>query len=321
MSTTIAVIGEAVADAIVDPAGPHAGALTLRVLPGGGPLNTAVALGRLGTPTQFLGRLAGGQIGQLLREHLVESNVDLSASVRAAEPPTLAIAAVGPDGQAAYEFYVNGTADWQWTEKELSDWQIGSTVAVHAASLALTQQPGASAIHELLARVRPRTTISIDPNVRTSLVPPQFYRDAIHSWASLAHILRLSQDDLDVVMPGVPLDEACARLHDAGTSLVVVTRGPDGAHASLPGRMVHVPAAEVELIDTVGAGDSFTAGLLHWLHRIGALTKPITALTIPDLTDAMRFAATVAAHTCQRHGADPPWARDLQPSGAPPPTR
>jgi len=309
--STIAVIGEAVADAILQPPATTSGELTLRVLPGGGPVNTAVALGRLGTPTQFLGRLAGGQLGLLLRGHLAESGVDLSASVVANQPPTLAITAVGPDGQAAYDFYLSGTADWYWTDGELAAWQPGDVVAIHAASLALTQPPGATLIEGVLARMRPHTTVSIDPNVRTSIVAPQFYRQAIWRWARLAHILRLSQDDLDVMLPGLPPDEASARLHDAGTALVVITRGRDGAYASLQGQPVSVPAHDVDLVDTVGAGDTFTAGLLHRLHALGALARPITALTINDLTDAMRFASTAAAITCQRHGADPPWAHEF----------
>jgi len=307
----IAVIGEAVADAIVQANSPASGELHLRVLPGGGPVNTAVALSRLGTPTQFLGRLAGGPIGHLLRRHLADSRVDLSASVPATQMPTLAITSVGPDGQAEYDFYLDGTADWQWTEGELAAWEPGGAVAVHAASLALTQPPGAAVIEGLLARLRQNMTVSIDPNVRTSVVPAHFYRDALWRWAPVADILRLSLDDLDVLLPGLPAGEACARLHEAGTPLVVVTQGPDGAHASLRGQAVTIAAHDIPLVDTVGAGDSFTAGLLHWLNSVDALGERLPKLTVSDLTDAMRFASTVAAVTCQRVGANPPWAHEL----------
>src|SRR5687768_10048306 len=109
-ANAIAVIGEAVGDAIVDP--DQDGALRLRVVPGGGPVNTAVALSRLGTHTKYLGRLAGGTVGALLRRHLDRSNVDLSAVVAAAEPASLALASISPGGHAEYDFYVNGTADW-----------------------------------------------------------------------------------------------------------------------------------------------------------------------------------------------------------------
>jgi fructokinase len=308
--SAIAVIGEAVADAIVqeDDGG---GELRLRVLPGGGPVNTAVALSRLGTPTHYLGRLARGPIGQLLRRHLSDSRVDISATVRADQLPTLAITSVGPDGHAAYDFYLTGTADWQWTTDELADWRPEGVVALHAASLALTQQPGAAVIEDLLVRLRRRTTVSIDPNVRSNVVPAQFYREALPRWAGLADILRLSDDDLEVAMPRVPVEAACAQFHDAGTPLVVVTRGSDGAYASLWGEAVTVPALDVDVVDTVGAGDSFTAGLLHWLYAMGALGGRLPELAVTDLTDAMKFASAVAAMTCTRAGANPPWTGEL----------
>ena len=127
---------------------------------------------------------------------------------------------------------------------------------MHAASLALTQPPGAAVIEDLLVRQRRRATVSIDPNVRANVVPAQFYREALprmgRAWPD---ILRLSDDDLEVAMPGVPVDAACALFHDAGTRLVVVTRGSYGAFASLRGETVTVPALDVDVVDTVGAGD------------------------------------------------------------------
>jgi fructokinase len=317
---TIAVVGEAVADAIlvdtilvdaVEKAPGSPGALSLSVLPGGGPVNTAVALSRLGTPTRYLGRLGRGPIGRLLRRHLALSGVDISGSVDAHQLPTLAIASVGPDGQAAYDFYLNGTADWQWTVGELAAREPRGSVAVHAASLALTQPPGAAVIEDLLVRLRERMTVSIDPNVRTTVVPARFYQDSIVRWAALADVFRASRDDLDVAMPGMPVDAACVRLHEAGTALVVVTEGADGAHASLRGQTVTVPAPTIALVDTVGAGDAFTAGLLHALNGIGALGGRVESLHATDLADAMRFASTVAGLTCERAGADPPWAHEL----------
>jgi fructokinase len=308
---TIAVVGEAVADAILEEAPGNPGALFLSVLPGGGPVNTAVALSRLGTPTRYLGRLGRGPIGHLLRQHLAGSGVDLSASVDAHQLPTLAITSVGPNGQAAYDFYLNGTADWQWTAGELAAREPRGSVAVHAASLALTQPPGADVIEDLLVRLRAHMTVSIDPNVRTSVVPARFYRDAIWRWAALADVFRASQDDLDVAMPGVPVDAACERLHEAGAPLVVVTAGADGARASLRGQTVAVPATDITLVDTVGAGDAFTAGLLHALNGISALGGRMESLDTGDLLDAMRFASTVAGLTCEHAGADPPWAHEL----------
>ncbi len=312
--SAIAVIGEAVGDAIVEP-DPVDG-LRLRVLPGGGPVNTAVALSRLGTHTKYLGRLAGGTIGALLRRHLEASNVDLSGAVDAAEPASLAIATISAGGRAEYDFYVNGTADWAWTRDELSTWDTAGTAAIHAGSLALAMEPGASHIAELLRRVRQAMTVSIDPNVRLSLVPASRYRESLPHWAGLADILRMSDDDLATLMPGVSLEQACARLHALGTDLVVITRGDAGVYASLAGTPVVVPAPAVEVVDTVGAGDTFTAGMLHVLHRIGALGGRLTGLSTSDLRAALELGTTAAAIACQRAGADPPWAHELLPSAA-----
>ncbi|HCT76626.1 MAG TPA: carbohydrate kinase [Micromonosporaceae bacterium] len=309
MSGTIAVIGEAVGDAIVE-ADPVAG-LRLRVLPGGGPVNTAVALSRLGTPTKYLGRLASGTIGNLLRSHLVDSRVDLSAAVEAAEPASLAIATITPEGHASYDFYVEGTADWQWTEDELAAWNQANTSAIHAGSLALAQQPGAALIERLLEQARTRVTVCIDPNVRLSLVPASFYREAMPRWASIADIIRLSNDDLATVMPGVGVAEACSRWHAAGASLVVVTLGGNGVYASLRGEAVTVETPPITPVDTVGAGDTFTAGMLHTLNRANALGGRLSDLSTADLRTALLFGVGAAAVVCQRAGADPPWADEL----------
>jgi fructokinase len=154
-------------------------------------------------------------------------------------------------------------------------------------------------------------TISIDPNVRTHLVRPSVYRTAFPRWCALADILRLSEEDLEHVRPGTPLEEACDSWHAAGVRLVVVTRGSQGATASLDGERIRVPAPRVKTVDTVGAGDSFTAGLLHWLHGHGLLGGRLDGLGAQQVRDAATFAARVAALTCSVSGANPPWADQL----------
>jgi fructokinase len=306
----ITVIGEAVADAFVEPGTGAGEPLTLRVYPGGGPANTAVGLARLGTPTRFLGRFSGGVFGTLLRDHLATSGVDLSAAVPATQPATLAVAALDAAGQASYEFYVDGTADWQWTEAELLD-ALDGVYAVHTGSLALAVDPGGHAIEQALRRVRPHATISIDPNVRPSIVAPDVYADRLPRWFALADIFRLSVDDLAYLAPGTDIADACDRWHDLGVRLVVVTRGADGAVASLDGERVSVPAIPVTTVDTVGAGDAFTAGLLHRLDGARRLGGRLDGLTIDEVASAIEFGVLVAARTCAVPGADPPWADAL----------
>ena len=314
---TIAVVGEVVADAVLPPDGIIDGVAHLTVHPGGGPANTAVALSRLGTTARFAGRLSSGALGALCRAKLEQSNVDLSASVTAVEPATLAIARLDATGAASYEFYTEGTADWAWTDASLAkliDGPFGGQtppVALHTGSLALAIQPSGRVIEDLLARARPSMTTSVDPNLRPLLVPVTSYRLWIDRWAGFADILRLSEDDLDLLWPGWTPEQAATHLHACGVPLAVVSLGGDGAFASLRGEQVRVPIAPTTLVDTVGAGDSFHGGLLHFLAEGGFLGGRLETLTVDALTEAITFASRVSAINCSRAGANPPWASEL----------
>ncbi|MGV9253615.1 carbohydrate kinase family protein [Streptomyces sp. NPDC003697] len=301
----ITVLGECVADAFTEPAGTSS-ELALRVLPGGGPANTAVALARLGTPARFLARLSGDVFGRLFRAHLESSGVDLTGAVAAAEASTLAVAELDERGQAAFSFHAQNTADWQWTAEELAEVDLSGTACVHTGSLALVQEPGARVVEDFLAASAPRATISIDPNVRPLLVDPEVYRDRLAHWCALADVLRLSDDDLQLLLPGTPPEQACDTWHAAGAPLVVITLGADGVLASLNGERIVMPAVPTRVVDTVGAGDSFTAGLLHHLTARELLGGRLTHLRLGDVADACRFAARVAALTCSVAGPNPP---------------
>ncbi|MFE6826249.1 carbohydrate kinase [Streptomyces sp. NPDC057690] len=306
----ITVLGECVADAFTEPAN-TSNELALRVLPGGGPANTAVSLARLGTPARFLARLSDDVFGRLFRAHLTASGVDLSDAVQAAESSTLAVAELDARGQAAFSFHAQNTADWQWAPEELARVDLSETACLHTGSLALVQQPGATVVEDFLAAAAPRTTISIDPNVRPLLVHPDVYRARLTHWCTLADVLRLSEDDLELLLPGTPPERACDIWHAAGARLVVITRGADGALASLDGEQVQVPAVSTSVADTVGAGDSFTAGLLHHLGARGLLGGRLTELCLDDVAEACRFGTRVAALTCSVAGPNPPWQSQL----------
>ncbi|MFF4400608.1 carbohydrate kinase [Streptomyces sp. NPDC001480] len=306
----ITVLGECVADAFAEPAS-ASNELALRVLPGGGPANTAVALARLGTPARFLARLSGDVFGRLFRAHLEASGVDLSAAVAAAEPSTLAVAELDAQGQAAFSFHAQSTADWQWTPAELAGVDLSGTACVHTGSLALVREPGAAVVEEFLAAAAPRATISIDPNVRPLLVRPEVYRARLAHWCGLADVLRLSEDDLELLLPGTSPERACDIWHAAGARLVVITRGADGVLASLDGERVRVPAVRTRVVDTVGAGDSFTAGLLHHLGTRGHLGGRLTGLELGEVAEACAFGTRVAALTCSVAGPNPPWRSRL----------
>ncbi|MFG3246352.1 carbohydrate kinase [Streptomyces sp. NPDC048187] len=309
---SVDVLGECVADIFEDHGRSDSGGLALRALAGGGPANTAVALARLGTPTRFLGRFSHDAFGTLFRARLSASGVDLTDRVTASEPSTLAVADLDATGQAAYTFYAEGAADWQWTGSELAATRNDDAVCLHTGSLALIRRPAGNRIEEHLAQVREHATVSIDPNVRPLLVPPSAYRERLPHWCALADVLRLSEDDCAVLAPDTGLDEACDTWHAAGVRLVVITLGGNGALASLDGTRVTVTVPPVTVVDTVGAGDSFTAGLLHRLAALGHLGGRLDGLTLDDVTDACSFAAQVAALTCSVAGANPPWADETE---------
>ena len=306
----ITVLGECVADAFTEPAD-TANELALRVLPGGGPANTAVSLARLGTPARFLARLSGDVFGRLFRTRLEASGVDLAYAVAAGEPSTLAVAELDELGQAAFSFHAQNTADWQWTAEELARVDLSETACVHTGSLALVQQPGAAVVEDFLVAAAPHATISIDPNVRPLLVDPDVYRARLAHWCALADVLRLSEDDLALLLPDTPPEKACDIWHTAGARLVVITRGAEGALASLDGERIQVPAVATQVVDTVGAGDSFTAGLLHHLGAHGLLGGRLKELDLAAVAEACAFAARVAALTCAVAGPNPPWQSEL----------
>ncbi|MDQ0798109.1 carbohydrate kinase [Streptomyces sp. B1I3] len=307
----VTVLGECVADAFTVPESVP-GELSLRVLPGGGPANTAVALARLGTPARFLARLSDDVFGRLFRRHLEASGVDLTAAVHAPEPSTLAVAELDAQGRAAYFFHAQGTADWQWTADELAAADLTSTACLHAGSLALVREPGGAVVEDFLTRASATATISIDPNVRPLLVGPEVYRERLPRWCATADILRLSEDDLELLLPEYTIERACDAWHAAGVPLVVITRGERGAVASLNSERAFVPSPPTNVVDTVGAGDSFTAGLLHHLAAKGLLGGRLTDLRVDDVVDACTFAARVAALTCGVVGPNPPWAGQLR---------
>ncbi|GII77350.1 fructokinase [Sphaerisporangium rufum] len=314
-ASPIAVLGECVADAVVTSATDDPPELALRVLPGGGPANTATALARLGTPVRFLGRLSGDRFGALARTRLAASGVDLSAAVAAAEPSTLAVATLDARGGASYTFHAEGTADFGWTREELDPARLGGAVCLHTGSLALVREPGGPRIEDFLARVRERVTVCLDPNVRPSLVDPARYRERIARWCGLADIVKVSEEDLEILAPGLPVGQVFARWHGYGAALVVLTRGGRGATVSLRGRHFSVPAPRVAVADTIGAGDAFSAGLLHRLGAGGALGGRLPALEPGVISEALAFAARVAALTCAVPGADPPWAGEPRLAG------
>ncbi len=303
----IVVAGEALADLVSAPGG-----ATYAAHPGGGPANVAVALGRLGSPVAMLARLADDRLGQLSRARLAEAGVDLRWAVAAAEPSTLALVDVGRDGGAAYTFYDRGTADFAWRAEELPDLP-DDVAALHTGSLALLLPPGGAVLRSLLQREHRRRVVSVDPNVRPGLADAATYRAAIAEWLPYADLVKVSVEDLAHVAPGREPVEVAGEWLAAGPAVVVLTAGEHGATVVTPDGRTHRPAVPADVVDTVGAGDAFTAGLLDALDRRGLLSpERLRNAPAVALGPAVDYAARVAALTCGRPGADPPWAHELR---------
>ncbi len=290
----------------------------LTACPGGSPANVAVGLARLGVPTSLFARLGPDRFGRELRAHLADNGVSDRDLTDAAEPTSLAVATVAADGAARYDFWVTGTADWQWRPGELPARLPDDVVALHAGSLASWTPPGADEIEALTRRERGRgrVTLCFDPNCRPALIPDRdAHRKLVERQVALAHVVKVSEEDLAWLCPGEPYADVAERWQALGPELVVVTRGGDGAYGRCRAGVAAVPARTVAVVDTVGAGDAFTAGLLAGLRdrdllgparaeRIGALARPALAALLAE-------ASLVAALTAARPGADPPTRNEV----------
>jgi fructokinase len=307
----LTVIGEALVDLV-----PGSEPRSFTASPGGSPYNVAVGLARLGLDTSLMARLADNALGRILRERALAEGIDLSASPRATEPTTLAVVSLDARARASYDFYLEGTADWQWTAGEVSRAPEPTTV-LHFGSLASWTSPGDKHILDLATRMRGRgdVLVSYDPNVRPRLLnDPKHGQRMVERGIRLAHLAKASQEDVAWLYPEQTVAEVARQWLALGATVVVITDGANGADAfTAPRPAIHRPARDVSVVDTVGAGDSFTAGLLGSLVRRGR-HSPAGLAECPqaELAAALDDAATAAALNCQRAGSDPPTLADLE---------
>lgn len=314
----VTVIGEALIDLVqLDAPGDY------RARPGGSPFNVAIGLARLGHRTALMARLADNTFGRLLRAHAAAEGVDLTRAPAAAEPTTLAVVSMDAEGRASYDFYLDGTADWQWSEAETA-LVPRDTAVLHFGSVASWTSPADRHIHTVARRLRAEGTvlISYDPNIRPALLgDPERGRQAVERSVGTAHLVKASREDVEWLYPDTPIEKTAARWLELGALLVVITDGPDGAHVfhAAAGSLSR-PGRKAAVVDTVGAGDAFTAGLLGALTRHGLHGPRALAAAGPGaLAVAVDDAILVSALTCERLGADPPTAlpRPTSPAQAP----
>jgi fructokinase len=268
---------------------------------GGGPANTAKAVARLGYPTYFVGGISSGEYGRAVELELQRSGVDLSLVHRGDSPTALAIATINEAGLASYEFKLDSTVSFNfhssWLPKE-------DVEVIHIGSVATLLEPGASELYKWLSDKS--ATVVFDPNVRPSIQSDKkIYRDSVERWIELAKIVKLSEDDFSWLYENSE-SEVIANWLSRGTEIVVVTRAEKGVSAFTRDGRIDCPAAKVELVDSVGAGDTIGAVIVEGLlkHGLGGLKADV-------LRQVLERAAKAAGITCSRAGANPPWKEEL----------
>ena len=305
----ILVCGEALIDAIQDADG------TQRMMPGGGPFNTARALARLGVPTAFLGHLSTDPLGRRLTELLVADGANLALASYGPEPTTVAVAAVDGAGLAEYEFFVDGTSAPNLTPAVIPDQLPPDITAIHVGTLGLVLEPMASTLVELIQREGGKRLVMLDPNVRPAVLTDEAeYRGRIDELTAQSTIVKASEGDFAWLIPGLGYEAAADRVLKTGARLAIVTLGPRGAYAATEDLHVSVDAPPVEVVDTIGAGDAFSAGFLAWLYDHDRLRRELN-LSPDELKEALEFACLAASLTCARAGAEPPTRAEMERAG------
>ena len=300
------IIGEALIDLVG-----QRGSRTLVAHPGGSPANVALGLGRLGDPVTLVTHLGQDSFGDMISRHLQASGVRVDGGSGAGAKTSLAVATLAA-GMATYDFRI------EWDIGDLDPLPI-ETRCLHTGSLATVLEPGGARVGDLLAREhrRGRVTISYDPNVRPALLgTPEEALPGIEHLVALSDVVKVSDEDLQWLYPDRQDEDVAREWLGLGPALVVVTRGGQGVFAVTAGLEVRRPATPIDLVDTVGAGDSFTSGLLDGLRRadlIGGVRRDdLAAIDESSLVSVLDTASLIAAITCSRPGADPPTRAEVE---------
>ena len=279
---------------------------------GGSCLNVAIGMARLGAPAAFIGGVSTDLFGRMIADHAVASHVDLSLATRSDHQTTLAFVRI-VDGESHYAFYDAETATRNWIYRR-GTIPFAAIEAVHVGSTTLVNDQGAAETKALIAGARPSSTISFDPNCRPNLVKDKpSYLVRMAEFAGRADLVKMSDVDFAYLFGDEPYQQRAHTLLGQGTGLVVITRGNDGAVAwHARAGQIEVRAPKVEVVDTIGAGDSFQAALLFALHQQGRLAREkLKDISADELRRALSFAADCAGLTCTRPGADPPWRHEI----------
>ena len=301
-------------DALIDflPSKTADGREALTPAVGGSCLNIAIGSARLDVPTGFVGGISTDTFGKMIADHATASGVDLSGATRSDHQATLAFARVtGTETQ--YAFYDADTASRNWTYRREAI-ALDGVSCLHTGSTTLVHDKGAAETRAFIDDIRSNVTIALDPNCRPNLVKNKdAYRVRMLAFCCRADIVKMSDVDFAYLFGDEAYASQAEELLSRGVSLVVITRGNEGALAwHRKAGPIEVKAPVVAVVDTIGAGDSFQAALLAALHRLDRIARQRLAdISAAELTRALSFACKCAAFTCTRPGADPPRSREL----------
>ena len=303
---SVLVIGEALVDVV------HGINGDIKNIPGGSPANTAVALARLGTKTYMKARTSSDQFGTEIRNYLTNQNVNLDYSLVVDSPSSVIDAVIQKDGSAKYEANLNGAADYGWTFAELNQEIDRDIQIIQLGSLTSYVEPGATNVEKWFAQLRQsdKYLLTFDPNIRHPLdgQNEKDVRNRAKRLASLSHVVKASDEDLNWIFSNDNPKDSAINIIKSGASLVFVTLGKKGAFVvNKELEIIEVPAKEIEVIDTIGAGDTFAAALITQLLENSWINEnELEKLKTTDLTAILTNCALAAAITCSRQGANPP---------------
>jgi fructokinase len=302
--SSVVVAGEALIDLV-----PRADGL-LMAHDGGGNFNAARTIARLGRPVRFLGRLSTDPYGQRLERSLAEDGVDTSTVVHTRDPTTLALAELDSEGGASYGFYANGTAAPGLTPEAALAALPADTGVLYTGGLGLALEPMALALEALIQVLSERALVVVDPNFRPGAAQNELrYRTRLTEAFDHADVIKLSEHDLALLSPGQDPRAAARTFCAAGPAAVLLTCGAAGAVVFTATGETDVPAPQVEIADTIGAGDAFGGAFVAWWTAQGLGTRDLH--DHDAVVQAAGFACLVAAKTCERTGASPPFASEL----------
>jgi len=284
-------------------------------VPGGSPMNTSIALSRLDVPSAFISGISTDMFGKMLTKHLTDNGVDIRAAVPKDNPTTLAFAKI-VNGIAEYAFFANDSADRSITESEIqtaidklpvkpSCFQIGS--------ISLLLEPGAAAIYSIVCKREPNIPVSFDPNIRASLVKDRdSYLTRLEALFRQSDIVKISDEDIKWIFPELSLETAADAILQFGVSVCVITAGKRGVYWFSQDQQEYLAARDISIVDTIGAGDTFHAGLLAYLYLSGNLTQEkLKCMNQETAVNALKYASMAAEINCCRQGANPPNTDEL----------